>query len=141
MMVNVRIAQANNSPTQKLWGAVIPSVQGDAAIFYGPSTKLGGSVYRKPRVTAVDMYHKKLGGEYAEIFSAQFDTDVPLDEVAKQILRSLQVGNFNMVLKKLQFKDPIPDYVSDPVPVPPKNPKPDIATSLRQIPYGFDWTF
>lgn len=139
-MVNVKIAQAANSPTKKVWGALIPNIKEDtkdAAIFYGPSTKGGGSIYTKPRVTAVDMYYKKLSGEYAEIYSAQFDTDVPLESAAKDILRALQFGNFDMIIRSLQWKDPKPD----PVPVQPKKPIPDIAASIRQIPCGCDWSF
>ena len=142
MMVTVKIAQAHNSPTQKVWGAVIPHIKEDikdAAIFYGPSTKLGGSVYAKPRVTAVDMYYKKIGGEYAEIYSAQFDTDINLKDAAHRILRGIQGGNLSVAIELLKSKsvDPIPE----PVPVQPEKPRHDIAASIRQIPCGCDWSF
>lgn len=132
MMVTIKIAQAHNSPTQKVWGTVIPHIREDtkdAAIFYGPSTKMGGSIYSKPRVTAVDMYHKKIGGEYAEIYSAQFDTDVDLKDAAHRILRGIQQGKLDVAIKLLKSVDPIPE----PVPVQPEKPVPDIAASIREL--------
>jgi hypothetical protein len=141
MKLRIMIAQAKNSPTQKVWGAVLTAVndeKSDAVIFYGPGTKLGGSVYTKPRATAVEKYHKKLDGEYVEIYSSEIDTEMPLDELAEKVLHGIQTTrSIPGVIGSLKSADPI---IPDPDPVQPKKPK-DIAAAIRQIPCGCDWSF
>ncbi len=98
MEVRIMIARAANSPTQKVWGCIFPSqgVATDAAIFYGPGNKMGGSVYRKPRNTAIRTFNKKTRDEYSPVLDSlhELDDATPLDKVAGMLLKGLQQNRF-----------------------------------------------
>ncbi|MGC9207481.1 hypothetical protein [Acidithiobacillus sp.] len=136
MDVRVLIARAASSPTQKIWGTVFPMdpTSDDAAIFYGPGTKLGGSVYQKPASTAISMYNKKIRGEYQNIHQSVVSTDYALDFVARHLLRGIQGGRFVPgIIGGLKSGDPIPDPVV-------LTPNKQINAAIQQIP-TLPWAF
>jgi hypothetical protein len=136
MDVRVLIARAASSPTQKIWGTVFPMdpTSDDAAIFYGPGTKLGGSVYPKSASTAISMYNKKIRGEYQNIHQSVFSSDHALDYIAERLLRGIQGGRFIPgTIGSLKSADPIPD----PVVLPSNN---RINAAIQQIP-TLPWAF
>ncbi|PKY11753.1 hypothetical protein B1757_02885 [Acidithiobacillus marinus] len=106
MNVRITIVRASNSPTQKVWGCIIPDGVSDAAIFYGPGTKLGGSVYRKPGHTAITMLNKKTRGEYSPLYDldGELADGVSTKEAGEKLLRAIQTGNFEQLLRTIFTK-------------------------------------
>lgn len=109
MEVRIVIAQAANSPTQKVWGYICPAQNpGDAVVFYGPGTRQGGSVYGREHHAAVSVYHKKISGEYSPFYDhfIEMDEGVTLKDAAKRVLLGIQRGMFGASINALHQKHP-----------------------------------
>ena len=139
MLVDILIAQDVNSPTRKVWGAVVGN--GLTFVFYGPGTRPGGSVYQSDKKSYQALYQvfqSKLRKGYSLVYQGCFEVQVgtcdPHDYfrgLAKALYKQFwinrgQTSGVLQYIKSLESSEPEPEEA----------PK---AKTLGQLCEEIDW--
>ncbi len=141
MYVVIKIVQDVSSPTEKIWGYFAPENVPDTQIFYGPTTKPGGSVYSKPRSFAEKQLSKKIRSGYdTTLFDGAVYLEPPtlplgVKDMAVKVFRSAQMGQLQNMLDSMRLKKPAQEPSGERRELDPK-----LLVAIRQIP-GPDWAF